>query len=310
MNSVASAPAPLRSRLWVYQRERFPVAAYVPLIGVSAVAAAAYSAAARGRAGLPPWPVLLVGMATALAFFFLLRVADEHKDAHVDRQYRPELPVPRGLVSLAELRRAGAAVALAAAAANALVAPRLLFALVPAVAWAALMAREFFVAEWLRARPAAYLLSHMVVMPLLFAYLTGLDWLAAGADPPWGLPLFLGLAFLNGILVEIGRKIRAPGQERTGVDTYTATWGVRAAPGVWLGTLALAAALAWLAARPAGAAGTAALALGVLAAAAAFPAAAFLRHPTPAAAKRIEAASGLWTLASYLVLGFAPLIGR
>jgi hypothetical protein len=310
MNGIVSAPASLAARLWAYQRERFPVAAYVPLIGISALSAAAWSAAARGRAGLPPWPVLLVGMATALAFFFLLRVADEHKDAAVDRQYRPELPVPRGLVSLAELRRGGAVVALAAAAANALVAPRLLFALILAVGWAALMAREFFVAEWLRARPAAYLLSHMGVMPLLFAYLTGLDWLAAGADPPPTLPLFLGLAFLNGILVEIGRKIRAPHDERTGVDTYTSAWGARAAPAVWLGALALAAVLAWLASRPAGGGNLAVVAIAVLAAGAAFPALAFLHRPTSARGKQIEAASGLWTLASYLVLGFAPLIGR
>jgi 4-hydroxybenzoate polyprenyltransferase len=235
-------------------------------------------------------------------------VADEHKDAHVDRLSRPELPVPRGLVSLAELRGAGAAVALAALVANALIAPRLLPALVAAVIWASLMAREFFVAEWLRARPAAYLLSHMIVMPLLFAYLTGLDWLAAGGDAPRALPLFLGLAFLNGILVEVGRKIRAPGDERPGVETYTATWGLRAASAVWLATLALAAVIGGLASGPTGAARIVAVALAVLGVLAAFPALAFFRHATSARAKQIEAASGLWTLASYLVLGFAPMI--
>jgi 4-hydroxybenzoate polyprenyltransferase len=307
MNSVASAPAPLGGRLWTYQRERFPLAAYVPLIGISAAAAAGYSSAARGQAGLPPWPVLLVGVATGIAFFFLLRVADEHKDAHVDRQFRPELPVPRGLVSLAELRRAGAAVALAVVLANAFVAPRLLLALVPAALWAGLMAREFFVAEWLRARPAAYLLSHMMIMPLLFTYLTGLDWLAAGADPPRTLPLFLGLAFLNGILVEIGRKIRAPRDEREGVETYTATWGVRAAPTVWLGALLLAAVLGALAA-PAAVADAAAIALALLGIAAALPAIAFLRLPSSTRARQIETAAGLWTLASYLLLALTPYL--
>jgi 4-hydroxybenzoate polyprenyltransferase len=307
MNSLASAPAPLAGRMWTYQRERFPLAAYVPLIGISAAAAAGYSSAARGGAGLPPWPVLLVGVATGIAFFFLLRVADEHKDAHVDRQFRPELPVPRGLVSLAELRRAGAVVAIIVFLANLLVAPRLLLALVPAALWAALMAREFFVAEWLRARPAAYLLSHMGIMPLLFTYLTGLDWLAAGADPPRALPLFLGLAFLNGILVEIGRKIRAPRDEREGVETYTATWGVRAAPTVWLAALLLAAVLGALAA-PRAVADAAAIALAVLGIAAALPAVAFLRLPSSARAKRIETAAGLWTLASYLLLALTPYL--
>jgi 4-hydroxybenzoate polyprenyltransferase len=305
MSSVASAQAPLAGRMWTYQRERFPLAAYVPLIGISAAAAAAYSSAARGRPGLPPWPVLMAGVVTGIAFFFLLRVADEHKDAHVDRQFRPELPVPRGLVSLAELRGAALVVALIVVLANALVAPRLLLALVPAALWAGLMAREFFVAEWLRARPAAYLLSHMGIMPLLFTYLTGLDWLAAGARPPPTLPLFLGLAFLNGILVEIGRKIRAPRDEREGVETYTATWGVRAAPTVWLAALALAAVLGALAA-PQAVADEAAVPLAVAGIAAALPAVAFLRAPSSAGAKRIETAAGLWTLVSYLILALTP----
>jgi len=310
-SSIAAGRPPLAGRLWAYQRERFPLAAYLPLIGVSALSAAAWSAAARGRAGLPPVQVLVVGMATALVFFFVLRVADEHKDARVDRLYRPELPVPRGLVSLAELRRVGAGAALAAAAANALVAPRLLVALLPAAAWAALMAREFFAGEWLRARPAAYLLTHMGVMPLLFAYLTGLDWLARDADPPRRLFLFLILAFLNGILVEIGRKIRAPEGEREGVETYTAVWGPRAAPVLSTATLLLAGMIARAATppTPAGFVQTAALILVMMLCA--LPALSFLGRPTPSRAKRMEAASGIWTLASYLVIGIVPfLLGR
>lgn len=307
-DASAAARAPLPARLWAYQRERYPVAAYVPLIGVSALSAAAWSRAARGRPGLPGAGVLLAGCATALVFFFLLRVADEHKDADVDRRFRPELPVPRGLVSLYELRTVGIAVAVIALAGNAVIAPGLLWALVPAIAWAGVMAREFFAPEWLRARPAAYLVSHMVIMPLLFAYLTGLDWLASGSPPARALPLFLGLAFMNGILVEVGRKIRAPGDEREGVDTYTSAWGVRAAPSIWLCALLLAGALAWLAARPTGAAAAVSVGLLVLLPAAAFPVLRFIRHPVSAGGKHVEAASGLWTLASYLLLGFAPML--
>jgi 4-hydroxybenzoate polyprenyltransferase len=307
MSTSAGRRDPLATRLWTYQRERFPLAAYVPLIGISALAVGTWSAGARGRPALPSAPLLAVGMGTALVFFFLLRVADEHKDAGVDRLYRPELPVPRGLVSLAELRRVGAMLALLAVAANAFLAPRLLLALLPAAAWAGLMAREFFAAEWLRARPMAYLLSHMGVMPLLFAYLTGLDWLATGLPAPRGLPFFLALAFLNGLLVEIGRKIRAPETERPGVETYTVVWGRRAAPAAWLAALAAAVLAGW-AASAESAAGLAGIALAVLAAATALPALAFLRRATPSSAKGIEAASGLWTLASYLVLAFTPFL--
>ena len=309
MSTAAPAVrAPLAARLWTYQRERFPLAAYLPLIGISAVCAALYSAAAGGRPGLPPLPVLAVTTLTAIGFFFLLRVADEHKDADLDVRARPELPVPRGLVTLGELRRVGAGVALAAVAANALVEPRLLWLLAPAAAWAALMAREFFVPEWLRARPLAYLLSHMVVMPLLFAYLTAADWLASGDAPPRALGLFLALAFLNGLLVEIGRKLRAPADERPGVETYTHTWGMRPAFFAWLGVLALAALFALLAARAAGAGSIAALGLAISAPLAAWPAIAFLRGPRTSRAKATETVAGAWTLASYLLLGLAPIL--
>lgn len=311
MSTAASAVrAPLAARLWTYQRERFPLAAYLPLIGISAVCAAMYSAAASGRPGLPPLPVLAVTTLTAIGFFFLLRVADEHKDAELDVRARPELPVPRGLVTLGELRRAGAVVALAAVAANALVEPRLLWVLAPAAAWAALMAREFFVPEWLRARRLAYLLSHMVVMPLLFAYLTAADWLASGAAPPRALGLFLALAFLNGLLVEIGRKLRAPADERPGVETYTESWGLRAATSAWLAVLALAAALACFAALPTGAGTIVAIGLAIMVPLTAWPAVAFLRAPTTSRAKMIETVAGVWTLASYLLLGLAPILAR
>ncbi len=302
MSEAVAVRPPLAARLWAYQKERFPLALYLPLIGVSAVCAAAYSAAARGAAALPAAPILAVAALSAVAFFFVLRVADEHKDAALDRVARPELPVPRGLVSLGELRRVGAAVALVVVLANAFAAPRMLWALGAAAAWAALMTREFFVAEWLRARPVAYLLSHMVAMPLLFAYLAGADWLAGGHAPSPALGWFLGLAFLNGLLVEIGRKLRAPRDERPGVETYTATWGTRAAPAVWLAVLAGAATLAGLAGRATGSLVPVLIGLAVLAPAAAWPAAAFLRHPDTAPAKRVETVAGLWTLASYLLL--------
>ena len=50
----------------------------------------------------------------------------------------------------------------------------------------------------------------------------------------------------------------------------------------------------------------AALAAGLFAPATA--AIAFIRTPSPGAAKYVEAASGVWTLVSYLVVGIVPLL--
>lgn len=305
--AIPVAAAPLPNRLWAYQRERFPLAAYLPLIGLSTLSAAAYSSAARGAPGLPDGAVLILGAATVLVFFFMLRVLDEHKDAAVDRRYRSELPVPRGLVTLSELRWVGGGALLLVVVGNLALAPALIFPLLLVVGWAVLMTREFFAPEWLRARPGIYLLSHMIILPLIFGYATALDWLAVGVSAPQ-LGMFLCVAFLNGILIELGRKIRAPEEEREGVDTYTHAWGTRAAPTIWLAALAAAALAAHFAAQLTGAATATTLLLPLLLLPAALPTIGFLRTATPVSAKRIETASGLWTLSTYLLLGFGPYL--
>jgi UbiA prenyltransferase family protein len=300
----------LAARLWTYQAERFPLAAYVPLIATFTFSSAAFSRLARGAPGFIPLPLFLMGTITALAFFFLLRVLDEHKDADVDRRYRPELPVPRGLVSLAELRRVAAVTLAILLVWNVMVTPRLLWAWLAFGVWAALMTREFFVRDWLRAHMGAYLVTHMAIMPMIDAYTTGLDWLVAGVRPPHGLWLFLAVTFGNGMLIEIGRKIRAPEQEREGVDTYTSAWGLHVAPAAWLVLLSLTAATAALALRATATGWIPLSVLGLLLAAAAFPAFRFLMRPSPARARALETASGLWPLGTYLLLGGGPFVAR
>jgi 4-hydroxybenzoate polyprenyltransferase len=302
--------ASLAGRLWTYQKERFPLGAYLPMVAVFTGSAAAYSRLARGAPGFVNPSLFVVGALTSVVFFLWLRILDEHKDAADDAASRPELPVPRGLVTLAELRWVGLAALAGVVVLNLVVAPVLLLAFVPVVFWATLMTREFFVPAWLRAHPTAYLLSHMAILPLIDGYTTGLDWLAERVDPPAGLWLFLAVTFLNGIVIEIGRKVRPPEEERPGVDTYTAAWGTRRAPAVWLCVLAATAFTAWLAARHTGTGVAAAVLLPVLALTAALPALAFLRSPGPGSARRIEAASGAWTIAMYLLLGAGPFAAR
>lgn len=286
------------------------MAMYVPMVLVFSASAATYSRLARGAPGWIPWDRFAVGAFTALVFFLWLRILDEHKDASLDRAYRPELPVPRGLVSLTELRTLGGVMLLLAVAFNVLIAPPLLGAIVAVAAFAALMTREFFVGEWLRAHPAAYLLSHMAILPLIDTYTTGLDWLAAGVQPPHALWFFLGLTYLNGIVVEIGRKIRSPATERPGVDTYTSAWGLRVAPLVWITTLVFTAITAWMALNYVGGGLLERLLLVTFAVIAAMPALFFLHTQSEKWASRIEAASGLWTIAMYLLLGIGQLALR
>lgn len=294
--------ASLLLRLAVYQGERFPLAAYIPLIAIAATAGMAWSRAARGAEGFVPVARWGTGALTMLVTFFLLRVADEHKDAALDRVTRPELPVPRGLVTLAELRVVGGLLALVVIALNAWVAPALLWPLLAVATWAALMTKEFFVAEWLRARHGLYLLSHMVVMPLILGYASAVDWLVEGGEAPPQLALFLAATYANGLVLEVGRKLRDPAAERPGVETYSAVWGLGNATALWTLTLFTAAMLTAWAMTSAGLSAVISFAVGALTALLLSLPVRALAAGKPGSGKQIERVSGVWTLLAYVLL--------
>jgi 4-hydroxybenzoate polyprenyltransferase len=105
------------------------------------------------------------------------------------------------------------------------------------VVWAYffLMSREFFCPQFLRSRPALYVLSHMFILVLSDLFITALDWwhwpmvattaVFGWAAPP-GLMLFLAAAFANGLVIELGRKIRYSSEERPGIETYSKMLGL------------------------------------------------------------------------------------
>jgi 4-hydroxybenzoate polyprenyltransferase len=309
--SAAQHPTPLAQRLWLYQAERFPVLKHGAAIAAFALSGASLPFLFRDPFdALDPWP-LIVAVAVSFLLFLQLRIADEHKDFEDDRRFRPERPVPRGLVRLGELRR----VAFGAAPAQALLAwsldPALLIPLALAWGWMALMTVEFFAPRTLKARPVLYLVSHMAVTPLiaLFAVACGLS----SGDPPapvfaQALAAFLALAFANGLALEVARKSWAPQSEREGVETYSKLWGPGAAAATTCAAvtaaLALVGFIAFLADLPiwfsAAAAAPAALGAGA--------AGAYGMRPTPRRAETLERSAGLWALASSLLLFLAAVM--
>jgi 4-hydroxybenzoate polyprenyltransferase len=300
---------PLWARWWIYQRERFPLATHVPLIAAFSFCTLTFSMLARGVVALPSLKAVVVAFCTALLFFLEMRIADEFKDADEDARYRPYRPVPRGLVTLREL----AIVAVAAGVVQTLLALWLSPALLPflLLTWAylGLMCREFFVRDWLKAHPATYMWSHMLILPLIDLYGTACDWRVANVAPPLGLGILLFVSFANGFILEVGRKIRAPEDEEYGVETYTALWGRQRAVLVWTVALtitAIAAALATFQIETP----WEIVAYGAVAALAVVMGLRFLRRPAPGSGKPIELVSGLWTLVLYLSLGAIPLALR
>ncbi|MGH9315116.1 MAG: UbiA family prenyltransferase [Vicinamibacterales bacterium] len=295
---------------WIkYQRERFPLAAHAPLVAAFSGSAVCFSSLVRGRVAWPSARAFTVAFLTSLLFFLQLRIADEFKDFEDDSRYRPYRPVPRGLVTLSELAWVAAAAAAIQLALALWLAPSIVWLLVVAWAYLALMTREFFVPRWLKAHPVMYMASHMVILPLIDMYATACDWWVAGLrEPPSGLFWFLIVSFFNGVVVEIGRKIRARDEEEEGVETYSALWGVDGAVRAWLGAILVTGLAAWKAAERLGTTIPTLALLAGLAITCAAIGVRFARRPSAGGGKAIELMSGVWTLLMYLGLGAAPLL--
>jgi len=299
----------MSSRWWVYQRERFPILAHGPLIAAFSVSAVSYSALLRGQSSLPLDGTLLA-FGTAFLFFLQLRIADEFKDFEDDSRYRSYRPVPRGLVKLSELGWIGVGAGALQLGAALAIEPRLVPFLLMVWAYLALMSCEFFVPNWLKARPFTYMWTHMLIMPLIDFYATACEWLVRRADLPRELAWFLLVSFFNGMVIEIGRKLRAPADEETGVETYSAIWGRRKGLAAWLSAMALCAACALVAAHSIQFFVPAAVVLATLFFTACLIGQRFLASEASGAGKRIELISGVWTLTMYLIVGVVPFAVR
>lgn len=294
----------MNNRWWIYQKERFPVATHGVMVVVFCLSVMLFSSLQQGE--IPDgWRIAGAAIST-LILFFQLRVADEFKDLEIDARYRPHRAVPRGLVRLPELAR----LARIGAAIQFVIALTIDVGLVPILAavwvYMGLMTREFYVPDWLRRTPTAYLLSHMLIMPLIAFYVSAFDWLCTCREMPAGLPWVLVFSFACGLVLELGRKIKAPQSEREGVETYSALWGPGIATTVWSGAVLLAV-LAWSKAAAILVGAGVYLTLGITVLAAATVVAILVRAGRRALAgfRWVEPVSGLMAMALYV--GLAPL---
>jgi 4-hydroxybenzoate polyprenyltransferase len=300
----------ISNRWWVYQRERFPVFKHGLLIAAVCFGALVFSL----PSGEIPGPSVLarfaVAFATVFLFFLQLRIADEFKDFEEDRRCRPHRPVPRGLVSLGELRAvavAGAAVQLGLAL---WVSPRLVLPLAAVWAYMLLMTKEFFASVWLKRHAVIYLFSHTLILPLIYLYVSACGWLGPSLPPPGGLGFLLAFGFCSGLVVEIGRKVWAPADEIPGVQSYSRLWGYKTATLAWLGVVLTAAVFGLLAGGRGGSA-VPLLGLLIVLGAAGIPGVRrFLALAQHRDAERIERMSGIFTLMTHVGLGLTVWVYR
>ena len=294
--------------LWTYQKERFPLSKTAPLLAVFSAASLCASSVLAGRP-VPAPGGFLAGFLIAMLLFFQMRVCDEYKDHDDDLRYRPERPIPRGLVSLRQVVTLGGLSLPVTVLVGWLWYPPVLWLLALVWFWLALMTLEFGVPVWLKARPVLYLLSHMAIMPLIDLLLTGLEWMPGGG-PAFRLWMFLALSFVNGCVLEIGRKLWSPSNEIAGVETYSRLWGPRKAALIWSGCVALSLGLLVGVGAATGVIWVSAVLGGAGAVICWINAARYANAPTAKAQKSMDTMAGLWVFACYAIAGFAPVVMR
>ena len=297
-------------RWWIYQRERFPLHRHGPLILAFSCSAVTFSWMLRSQSGWPAWSSLVVAFLSCLIFFIQMRIADEFKDDEDDTRYRPYRPVPRGLVTLRELGVIFVSVGVVQLCLAFWLDVRLLVPLFITWTYLALMSKEFFASKWLRSSPLLYMLTHVPIIPIIDLYATSTDWLVYQGYASSGLIWFLLTTLFNGMVIEIGRKIRSPQDEEEGVVTYSAVWGRKRAVCIWWLVLGLTLAFALMAASRVSFVLPCAIALGIAFTCAVLIGIRFLRQQAPRGGQWIENWSGAWTLVLYVIMGLAPLLWR
>ena len=295
------------SKRWrVYLQERFPLIANSLLIATFTFSAISYSRICREVHGFITPTLYIVASFTTITLFYLLRVFDEHKDAADDKAFRSHLPIPRGLLKLRDLRVSAFIVIIMQITVNAVFYPSGLLLYAVVFVFLLLMWREFFVSKWLKNRPVVYALSHMFIIPLVDIYASGTDWLLDGVTAPKGLLFFFIVSYLNGLVLEVGRKIRVSENEEH--NTYSTLYGANKATIIWIGLLFIDLLCSLLAAHYAQLGLVANLVLVLLFGVAIVPAILFLKKKNEKRSKMIEVFSGIWTLLMYLTLGGIPMI--
>ncbi len=295
-------------RLHQYQKERFPILRHGLLITAFTFCAISFSRLSRGMNDFVDLKTFSIGVYTSFSFFFLLRIFDEFKDQKEDSLYRKYLPVPRGLVSLKELAILGLVIGLTQYAIILLLQPKMLILFLIVWIYLLLMRYEFFMADWLKEKPIIYLVSHMMIIPLIDLYSSGLDWNLSNSGFHFAIYLFIAISFFNGIVIEFGRKIKSPKDEEEGVNSYTKIYGTKSGAVIWMVLLSITFLLSIVTMFKYEYHPAAIIIISTAYILSLAPSILFVLKPIQGYAKSIEKASGLWTLIMYLTLGGFPML--
>ncbi len=172
--------------------------------------------------------------------FLMIRIVDEFKDYEEDCKYRPYRPVPRGLITLRELKVLLIICVILQLIITILFTKSITGIMYLIILWIffGIMSKGFFMKKILDKHILLEVTLDELMMPLLVIFLISFTPMQAYLNynsthfPDAGIIniadiwKILVLSYLVSWIVEVARKIRAKEQEENGVKTYTAVLGI------------------------------------------------------------------------------------
>lgn len=209
-------------RFWQFTKERFDPLSHFVMLALFLVAHFLFVHSQKELA-LNFLQLIFLSLGVVV-FFFKLRLYDEIKDFETDVIINPTRPLPRGLVSILEVKRGIECC---------LVLEILLFAstgttglvgILLASSYSLLMYHEFFIGKYIRPHLTTYATSHTVVTLILSLAI----FQAATHQGIWHLSreyfLFALISWLLFNIFELGRKTFMKHEEKEQVESYSKVW--------------------------------------------------------------------------------------
>lgn len=225
---------------YTYQKERFPILTYGIYIFAIVFAVFCYNSYLAPKTyesisklvwsvGPEPYVMnyykIIPMFIVAFLQFLMVRIIDEFKDYEEDCKYRPYRPVPRGLITLKELKVLFILCVILQLLITLWINLKGTFLLIVVWIFFFIMSKVFFIKKFLDKHILIEVFLDELLLPLLMLYLSRFIYYIDFSNI-WKL-LFMG--YIVSWIVEIARKVRCKEDEETGVRTYTAVFGIKKA---------------------------------------------------------------------------------
>ena len=216
---------------YIYQKERFPVITYGLYCFCIVFATFCFS----NHCGVCNFNIvknsgeifinyyrLIPMFIVAFLQFLMVRIVDEFKDYEDDCKYRPYRPVPRGVVTLKELKILFIICVILQVIVTIIVNPVSLILLFLVWIFFAFMTKGFFIKKFLDEHILCEVFFDEFLLPITVLYLSSF---VCGINF-YSIWKVLVATYIVSWIIEIARKIRCKEDEEKGVKTYTAVFGI------------------------------------------------------------------------------------